>query len=160
MATQCGTLRDRGHQNTRTLKGFNRRQKPPADWTCPSETSFQRRFCDQLSEFIKTPSAEVGRIPAREDIRSHLIQQISRTRFDLTHTIEKLKTPYTLILTRTQDSFNRALKRYQLEKKLLASLPQPNEKPRGNSVELTRAMEGRGRRQNFLRPMLATLKHQ
>ncbi|MCA9084859.1 MAG: hypothetical protein KDA81_12425, partial [Planctomycetaceae bacterium] len=66
----------------------------------------------------------------------------------------------TLILTRTQDSFNRALKRYQLEKKLLASLPQPNETPRGNSVELTRAMEGRGRRQNFLRPMLATLKHQ
>ncbi|MEZ6061953.1 MAG: 2OG-Fe(II) oxygenase [Planctomycetaceae bacterium] len=97
--------------------------QPPADWTHPSDVSCQCRFCDQLSAFLRDPTAEVGRIPAREDIRSHLIQQISQQQFDVTHTIEKLKSPYSLVLTKTQDSFQRTLKRYQLDTNLLATLP-------------------------------------
>ena len=58
-----------------------------------------------------------------EDIRSHLIQVISGHRYDVTHKLEKLRSPFSLVLTKTQDSFNRTLKRYQLDRELLKALP-------------------------------------
>ena len=97
--------------------------EPPADWTRPSVVSCRCEYCARLSEFLQDPNSEVGRIPARQDIRSHLIQQISKQRFDLTHELEKLKSPFSLVLTKTQDSFNRTLKRYQLDRQLLKALP-------------------------------------
>ncbi len=97
--------------------------EPPADWTRPSVVSCRCEYCARLSAFLKDPTAEVGRIPAREDIRSHLIQVISGHRYDVTHKLEKLRSPFSLVLTKTQDSFNRTLKRYQLDRELLKALP-------------------------------------
>jgi len=99
--------------------------EPPADWTRPAAVSCRCDYCAKLSEFLKDSTAEVGRIPAREDIRSHLIQEISRNRYDVTYKLEKLRSPFTLVLTKTLDSFSRTLKRYQLDRKLLEPLSQP-----------------------------------
>lgn len=97
--------------------------EPPADWTRPSVVSCRCEYCVRLRVFLKDPTAEVGRIPAREDIRSHLIQEIDRQRFDVTHKLEKLRSPFSLVLTKTQGSFNRTLRRYQLDRELLEALP-------------------------------------
>jgi len=98
--------------------------KPPADWTRPSAVACGCRHCGQLSAFLKDSTAEVGRISAREEDRLHLIREISRHRCDVTHQLEKFRSPYTLVLTKTQESFERALRRYQLDSALLKELPE------------------------------------
>jgi hypothetical protein len=112
-----------------------REPEPPADWTRPSVVSCRCEYCARLSAFLKDSTAEVGRIPAREDIRSHLIGEINRHRFDVTHKLEKLRSPFSLVLTKTQDSFNRTLKRYQLDRKLIEALPQPDGKKKTRVME-------------------------
>lgn len=101
----------------------SREPLPPLNWRRASDVSCKCEYCDRLKSFLQDPTAEVGRIRAREETRSHLVHQISRQRFDVTHRIEKLGNPHTLVLTKTQDSFDRKLKRYQLDKELLKSLP-------------------------------------
>lgn len=101
-----------------------REPEPPTDWTRPSDVSCRCGYCTRLSDFLRNATAQVGRIPAREDIRSHLIQEIAKHRLDVTHQLEKLSSPYSLVLTKTQASFERSLERFRLDKKLLEALPQ------------------------------------
>lgn len=81
-------------------------------------------FCAQLGAFLADPANPSTKISAREDHRNHLEHEIFRHEYDVTHTLERRGSPYSLILTKTTGSFERAVKRYQLNLKLLQSLPQ------------------------------------
>ena len=102
--------------------------EPPADWARQSRTSCRCQHCEKLSAFLQDATAEIGRIPAREDIRDHLIWEIRKQGLDVTSRLEKKGSPYSLVLTKTQESFERDLKRYRLNCKLLKSLPSVDEK--------------------------------
>jgi 2OG-Fe(II) oxygenase superfamily len=97
--------------------------EPPADWARPATVSCGCEYCVKLSAFLKDSTAEVGRIAARDDIRSHLVREIEQHQFDVTYKLEKRGSPYSLVLNKTQESFERAVKRYQLDSKLLQALP-------------------------------------
>lgn len=110
--------------------------QPPSDWTRKSNVSCQCRYCGQLKDFLMDRDAEVGRIPAREDMRSHVIQEIERQQLDVVHSLEKRGSPFTLVLKKTQASFQRRLKRYHLDKELLDALPNLQEShPRKSSLK-------------------------
>ena len=48
-----------------------RRPVPPTDWARPAEADCECQYCAQLNAFLADPANEVGRIPAREDLRQH-----------------------------------------------------------------------------------------
>jgi hypothetical protein len=49
--------------------------------------------------------------------------KIGQHQCDITNTLDKGKCPYTLVLTKTTGSFDRALKRFRADQKLLEQLP-------------------------------------
>ncbi len=75
-----------------------------------------------LSRFLSDPAQQVGRFPLRKDRRQHLHQQIDRHRLDLTHVTERVGSPQTLVCTKTQASYERRQKQYEVDQKLLAEL--------------------------------------
>ncbi|MFO0799650.1 MAG: 2OG-Fe(II) oxygenase [Gemmataceae bacterium] len=96
---------------------------PPTDWTRPATVECRCNFCTQLNAFLADPTAEVGRIPASEDRRRHVIQQVERHRSDVTHRLERTGRPFTLVLTKTTGSYERAVQRYKKDCRLLRELP-------------------------------------
>ena len=97
---------------------------PPTDWARPADVSCDCRFCSRLNAFLADPTAEATRIPAREDMRAHLIGEIGRHQCDVKYTLERTGRPYSLALTKTTGAFERAAKQYKADQDLLKSLPQ------------------------------------
>jgi len=95
----------------------------PTDWARPADFACNCQFCAQLKAFLADPANEVGRIPAREDARQHLIGIIGRHRCDVKHALERTGSPYSLVLTKTTGSFQQAVKRFEANRKLLSELP-------------------------------------
>jgi hypothetical protein len=95
---------------------------PPADWARPAEVACTCRYCAQLTAFLADPANETMRIPAREDKRQHLIGMIGRHNCDVKHALERKGSPYSLVLTKTTGSFERAIKRFEANCQLLKTL--------------------------------------
>jgi hypothetical protein len=72
--------------------------------------------------FLRDPVARIGRFPLRKDRRQHLHRQIDHHECDCTHVTERKGSPQTLVCTKTQSSYERRLKQYGVDKKLLAEL--------------------------------------
>ena len=107
----------RGHDVERTLALNESDCADRVDVACNCQ------FCARLKAFIADPANEVGRIPAREDMRQHLIGIIDRHQCDVKHALERKGSPYSLVLTKTTGSFDRALKRFEADCRLLSALP-------------------------------------
>ena len=99
------------------------RPVPPADWSRPADVACKCQCCTQLNAFLADSVNEVGRIPAREDMRQHLIGMIDRHQCDVKHALERKGSPFSLVLTKTSGSFERAVKRFESNRKLLSALP-------------------------------------
>jgi hypothetical protein len=95
---------------------------PPADWARPAEVACTCQYCARLNAFLADPANEVGRIPAREDMRQHLIGMIGRHACDVKHALERKGSPYSLVLTKTTGSFERAAKQFEANRRLLKVL--------------------------------------
>ena len=104
-----------------------REPAPPADWARPADVACTCQYCAQLKAFLADPANEVGRIPAREDIRQHLIGMIDRHQCDVRHALERKGSPYSLVLTKTTGSFERAVKRFEADRRLLKVLDEVSE---------------------------------
>lgn len=96
--------------------------QPPADWARPAEIACTCQHCRRLNEILAAPNEATGRIHAREDMRSHLITTISRHQCDVTHKLEKTGSPYALVFTKTDGSYQRRLKRYCADQELLETV--------------------------------------
>jgi len=96
---------------------------PPADWARPADLACNCQSCAQIKTFLADPMNKVGRIPAREDLRQHLIGIIERHQCDVNYALERKGSPYSLVLTKTTGSFDRALKRFETDCRLLNALP-------------------------------------
>ncbi|HTN04110.1 MAG TPA: hypothetical protein VL132_19625, partial [Planctomycetaceae bacterium] len=100
-----------------------RQPQPPNDWTRPADVECTCQFCSRLNAFLADPSTEIGRIAAREDLRQHVVGTINRHQCDVRHTLERQGSPYSLVLTKTTGSYDRAVKRYETDCRLLSELP-------------------------------------
>ena len=56
-------------------------------------------------------------------MRGHLIDMIGRHQCDVKHALERKGSPYSLVLTKTTGSFDRAVKRFEEDRRLLSALP-------------------------------------
>jgi hypothetical protein len=96
---------------------------PPADWSRPAAVDCNCRFCAQLTSFLADPASEVTRIAAPEAMRGHLISMIEKHRCDVKHALERRGSPYSLVLTKTTGSFQRAVQEFAINRRLLSELP-------------------------------------
>ncbi|HKM53594.1 MAG TPA: hypothetical protein VJY33_09285, partial [Isosphaeraceae bacterium] len=125
---------------------------PPSDWARPAKVPCDCRYCAQLKAFLADPTNELIHIPAREDTRHHLISIIHSQECDVKFTttrntarnakipgqkarilscvsgrckftVERKGSPYSLVLTKTNGSFERSVQRFEANRKLLSSLP-------------------------------------
>lgn len=95
----------------------------PTNWTRPANVNCTCPHCTQLKAFLADAAHEVGRIAAREDMRQHLISTIDRHQCDVKHALERRGSPYSLVLTKTTGSYERAVKRFEADRRLLSELP-------------------------------------
>jgi hypothetical protein len=95
---------------------------PPKDWTRPATSDCQCNFCTQLTTFLADPKAETARIPAGEDRRTHLVQQIGRNGFDVKHQLDRTGRPFSLAFTKTTGSYDRAVIRFKKDCRLLSEI--------------------------------------
>jgi hypothetical protein len=87
----------------------------PADWRRESATGCRCADCQALSRFLKDPTAQVLRLPLAEQRRRHLHQVIDSNKLDTTHVTERRGRPYTLVCTKTQASYERALAAHHVD---------------------------------------------
>ena len=76
-----------------------------------------------LFSFLRDPSAATTKIVAKEEYRIHLDNKIGSRQLDVATGVERTGRPYSLVLSKTQDSYERSLRRYHEDQKLLESLP-------------------------------------
>jgi predicted 2-oxoglutarate/Fe(II)-dependent dioxygenase YbiX len=95
---------------------------PPKDWTRDANLDCRCEDCRALSHFLGDPAQRVARFALRKDRRQHLHQQIDKHRCDLTHVTERKGSPQTLVCTKTQNSYERRLNQWNVDKKLLAEM--------------------------------------
>jgi len=100
-----------------------RQPAPPTDWARQADVDCKCQYCAQLNAFLADPANQVGRIPAREDVRQHLIGMIGRHQCDVNYALERTGSPYSLVLTKNRGSFERAVKRFEANRRLLSALP-------------------------------------
>ena len=99
----------------------------PGDWAQPMTAGSQRPpELHELELFARDPVRQVHRIRAKKEIRQTLHQTIERLGLDMTHVTERKGSPYTLVLTKTRASYERACKRHrsdQIDMRRLLALP-------------------------------------
>ena len=93
--------------------------QPPSDWARPNDIECKCKFCQELKTILGDPTSKVGRIRAAENYRSHVLESVRKHNSDVTHGLEKIGSPHVLVLTKTDGSFQRRLKRYHDEQALL-----------------------------------------
>jgi len=95
---------------------------PPIDWTRPANVDCACQYCNQLKAFLADPVNEIGRIKAPEGGRQHLGSMIHQHQCDVKQALERKGSPYSLVLTKTTGSFERATERYEADRRLLEIL--------------------------------------
>lgn len=85
---------------------------PPPNWTRP-QAGCGCADCVRLDEFLVSPTEPVGRFPMAEKRRKHLHNQLESQRGDYTQDTERTRSPYTLVVTKTNKSYNDALHKWQ-----------------------------------------------
>jgi len=96
--------------------------EPPKNWKRSAELNCDCQDCQELARFLKDKDAQVYRFPRRTELRQHLHQQIDHRRIDCAHVTERRGRPYTLVCTKNQASFERDLKQYKTDCRLLKEL--------------------------------------
>ncbi len=87
----------------------------PADWRRESATGCKCADCKDLSRFLKDPHTKTLRLPLAEQRRRHLHGVIDDKRLDTTHETVRRGRPYVLVCTKTQASYERALKAHHVD---------------------------------------------
>ena len=99
----------------------------PRDWFIEAKLPCPCEHCQKLRDFCADRAAETVRFPVREDLRDHISTEIRRAGLDISCKTERRGRPYTLICTKTRDSYYRRLREYDSDvkqiKRLVAAAP-------------------------------------
>jgi hypothetical protein len=96
--------------------------EPPKDWAREANLACDCKDCQALSRFLRDPTQQVARFPMAKERRRHIHGQIELHDCDCTHDTERRGSPQTLVCKKTQTSYERRLKQYRTDQKLLAEL--------------------------------------
>jgi hypothetical protein len=81
--------------------------EPPTDWSRDAEIACTCPHCRGLSRFLASPTEPVWPFRAAQAQRDHVTQSVTRQRCDLDLRTDKRGSPYTLVCTKNQASFDR-----------------------------------------------------
>lgn len=95
---------------------------PYGDWARPARVKCQCRYCAQLNAFLGDRQQATTRIAAPEGDRAHLEHEISRAQCDVKTRLDRQGRPYSLVLTKTSTSYERAVERFEADRALLKRL--------------------------------------
>ena len=101
--------------------------KEPQDWVLTVKIGCDCWHCRTLQVFCNDPMATTTRFAVRQELRSHLRHTIKYHQLDIHYETERRGRPYTLICTKTRDSYKRRLAQYTKDiehmQMLIASAP-------------------------------------
>src|SRR5579863_3029131 len=88
-----------------------RTPRPAADdWSGPWSAGCGCELCGSLGAFLAGPAERTLEWPLAEARRKHVADQIKAAEFPVKHQVWKFGSPYTLVLTKTDDLFRREAK--------------------------------------------------
>ena len=96
--------------------------EPPKDWKREAKLGCKCEDCAALRRFLRDPAAHVGRFPMAKQRRQHIHRQIDQHHLDCTHATERKSSPQTLVCIKTQSSYERSRKQYEVDQVVLAEL--------------------------------------
>jgi hypothetical protein len=91
----------------------------PRDFRREAKISCRCEYCQQLIKFLQSPTQTVHRFKVRKELRGHLHTTIESERCDVSHVTERIGSPQTLVCTKNTNSYQRALKQYNIDKENL-----------------------------------------
>ena len=94
----------------------------PTDLRRPASLGCKCADCAELKRFLSDPNEEVHRFRVREDRRQHLANIIHQSHCDLDLKTERQGTPYTLVCTKNEASFQAKSKKFHQDQEHLAAL--------------------------------------
>lgn len=85
--------------------------EPPKDWQRKVVLNCKCEYCQDFSTFLHSPTEKEFSLKKKEDFRVHIEDQVKKFKIDVDCKTEKGKgSPYTLICTKNQASYERAKK--------------------------------------------------
>jgi hypothetical protein len=96
--------------------------QPPADFRRDAEISCKCADCAELKRFLKDPAEPVHHFRAAEPRRQHLESNIRQHHIDLDLRTERRGSPYTLVCTKNQASYEAKLKKFHEDQEHLATV--------------------------------------
>jgi hypothetical protein len=96
--------------------------QPPADFRRDAAISCKCADCAEMKRFLADPQAPVLHFRAAEHRRKHVEMHIRNHRIDLDLRTEQRGSPYTLVCTKNQASYEAKLKKYHEDKEHLATI--------------------------------------
>ncbi|WPL17885.1 hypothetical protein Thiowin_02928 [Thiorhodovibrio winogradskyi] len=100
--------------------------EPPADWRRPAKLRCQCTHCQQLGRFLDSPTDASWRLKAVKKTREHVTAEIGKAQCDLDLKTETRGTPHTLVCTKNQASYAKALRQRAADSDNLHALLEPN----------------------------------
>ena len=120
---------------SKLIAATSRLPQQPTDWTRPAKIEgtygmfgVSSKYNAQLNKFLADPRTETLTILAAEHERDEIIRIVNTHQCDVTHHLEKTGNRYQLVFTKTLGSYERAMKQYTDDLKLLAELEALNSK--------------------------------
>jgi len=114
---------------TELIAATSQQPQQPTDWTRPTKIEgtygmfgMSSKYNTQLNNFLADPKTETLTILAAEYERNEIIRTVNTHQCDVTHHLEKKGNRYQLVFTKTLGSYERAMKQYADDLKLLAAL--------------------------------------
>ena len=84
-----------------------RPSRAPEDWSIEMPKGCSCALCDTLAAFVSDPAQRILEWPLAQDGRRHVHQRIDIAELPVRHQTRRTGRPYTLVLTKTADIFER-----------------------------------------------------
>lgn len=81
--------------------------RPPSDWSIITDLGCTCDHCQRLATFLGDPNQRVMDWRLAQDGRRHIHHRIDSAELPVTHTTRRIGRPFTLVLTKTADLFER-----------------------------------------------------
>lgn len=98
------------------------RPSPPGNWERTTRVNCNCKFCAALNQFLADPNLETTAIAAAEHQRGHIESEARKSQIDASSKLEKRGSPHRLVFTKTQDSYERAVKQFEADANVLIEL--------------------------------------
>lgn len=108
------------HLETRIAEAL----EPPRDWARPSDIGCRCQHCRELSSFLADAAHEDWTLRAAQQVRTHVEDQISRSRADVDTETLRRGSPHSLICRKNQASYERRVVQRKQDLADLAALQQ------------------------------------